>query len=303
MKIKAIGLSVFTGLTVSSPSSALSVNNSIFGQVNDRFHQYSQDSSGFGELTNSTSVRNAVASSTINVQPGLLVGHASAIGGPSFGRYTGTAWAVAFAGYSELITLDSPGLTGLSGQLSANFWLRRTLSGNGEKGGIGGTTLEVFTQLGEDEQRVEYSSPGHEPLEGYRYLSSNWPGTLVHLTTDFVFGEPLELELSLYSSNSGTDDFSIAAGEGSYDASSEFILAWAGVSDLAASNGSHISDYTIVSETGTDYSRSFAPPIPEPATYSTAGMLALVIVIFTRRKRNRKERLHERVNNQSTSSW
>lgn len=291
MKIMIRGALIPTGLLVLSPGYALSINSSIFGEVNDRFHRFTHNTSVFGESADAVSVRNTAATASFNLQPGVLRGQSRVTGDPGpNGSSTGLAWATAFAGYAESITLDSPGLSGLTGQISADIWVSYQFSGSGARGGIGASTLEVFTQLGEDERRVQYSTPGHESFEDYEYLISNSPGALVHLTTSFVFGQAFELELSIFSMSSGIEEFDPLITGAHFDATSEFALLWAGVSSVTTVDGRSVSDYLIRSETGIDYRPSFLPPpstpIPEPATYSIAGALALATLCLARRKRN-----------------
>jgi hypothetical protein len=201
---------------------------------------------------------------------------------------SGSANGYASAGYSDYLTLNNPGLTGLSGSVTFAYYIAYNSSVAAVDGGFSNGDVSFMARAGAYDYTwfLDYASTDgrgytmmefQDPNHAYTRTYHVDPPSFIYVTTNFIWGSPIynELGLILNASESGNTSFNFDAGHSGY---------WAGVTSVTT-NGTIIADYTLTSQSGTDYSHSFVPTakVPEPATLCMVGLG--IALMGARRKR------------------
>lgn len=156
--------------------------------------------------------------------------------------------------------------------------------------GIDNASAQLSVRIAEESARPYFYSNATyytDDFYGVNYdYTPNVQSNLFFLTQEFVFGTPVTFWMTSSAdgdvpgyyyqySSEYFGSFLVDAGNSSY---------WAGIQAVTV-DGQEITDYSVISASGTDYSRSFVPAaIPEPETY--AMMLAgLSLVGWATRRR------------------
>lgn len=162
--------------------------------------------------------------------------------------------------YSDLATIDAPGLAGTPGTAIAHVFFEGALSGSGSTWQSGFSTSVYVNSIGEHRFSGDSSAfgPTGDPL----------PFT-VDVFFSFTYGMAFGITV-LQSVNVSTN-------QGAAFADFESTTRWQGISDLRDGDGNLVSNATLDSASGADYLN----PVPEPATLVT---LALAAVLALRRR-------------------
>lgn len=129
--------------------------------------------------------------------------------------------------------------------------------------GITFVTLTSLNNVSDGAQGLWQGSP----RSGHSY-SGDPPGSALIVTVDFIFGETILIEGSL-STHAGVQIWGVQQGRVEAYADFTNTVTSAGFTELRDAQGQLLSvaDYSVVSESGTDWSRAYAPPVPEPASW------------------------------------
>lgn len=220
----------------------------------------------------------------LGVEPGALVLYTDLGGSAWLGFPGGEANALAVAGYRETLTINRPGLAGMSGNLIAGVRIYSVQTGSAAGGASVRGQSEATLRLGEDREVVSYASDVYPVGDDYRY-NQLYSGVPVTLTTPIVFGQPLVMEISGWSSAAGAPRGS----SGQFSEISYLDVYWDGMSAIELPDGSLVWDYTVTSESGFDYRYPYYPealPVPESGSFA-CGVLALAALAVGAAKRRR----------------
>jgi hypothetical protein len=166
----------------------------------------------------------------------------------------------------DMITINAPGLNGTAGFIDFSLSLQGTLSaftGNNQVGsGNAGYSLDISF----DNVTTSFSgskSPGGPPT------GDLLPLDVSILNQPFTFGVPFRLEVDLGAgAGSGCDG---NCGQAGGQANLQDTLNWGGISEVRDSNGGSVTNFTLSSDSGTDWTQ----PVPEPSVV-TLIFLALI---------------------------
>lgn len=204
----------------------------------------------------------------------------------------GFAAAESGVAFSDWITIDAPGLTGTIGSFTGGSKVHASLSPSlsAHEGsttevdvyafinGINMEHYEVFgwnpdgTQISYEKNQIDFSNI---PYDG------NLEGII-----PFKFGVPFLISMNLRTrAQSYTDPNSSEIGSGNAMADASNTVYWLGIDNVLSGNG-RVDDFSVVSDSGTNYARSFIPTsisIPEPSTLSIMLVGVLITVGLLRR--------------------
>lgn len=253
------------------------------GQNPDRVTDTAPPSSHSAGASAVTAVNGANAGAAAEAEMGIVRAHAY---GNSEDAVSGS-YAYSRARFVDGITLINDELTGQTGEVTLGFYYDYSSRYTGATSALSTSNGNVEISAIANDQYAMVSDTRHFNLaetrtffrDDARGLTSTFDGYtgMLYLTTQFQWGVAFDIALEV-SAQGGTDSReALALGvanatQGAY---------WDGVQSIT-SNGSVIDSFRIVSESGTDYSQSFAPPhdIPEPAGYllllAGAGMMVSV---------------------------
>lgn len=190
-----------------------------------------------------------------------------------------TAAAYGDAGWFDTLTLSSPGLAGLPGQMTFLFYLEGTLFGGLPRGGstisYTAATDTVFQEL-------------FLGVSGAADLVNEYSAALSRqhaVTVNFVWGEPFELMLR-GASRVGLGSIFSTLTTGSMSAI-DLTLSWGEIQSVTAA-GSPVGLYTLVSASGFDYTSSAT--VPEPSMFYPAALFlaAAYLLRYWRMRRDGK---------------
>jgi hypothetical protein len=122
-------------------------------------------------------------------------------------------------------------------------------------------------------------SAGDQSLFGHYallYNGSEIPNTSrMIFEVPFIYGEQISIQAHLNTSVAAHTPLTVTSFEAAMDASHS--LYWEGISSITDSQGRAVAGYTLMSDSGTDWLRNFAAPVPEPAEglLMLAGLSAL----------------------------
>jgi hypothetical protein len=186
----------------------------------------------------------------------------------------GVADVTGEASWSDTVTIDSPGLTGQSGTFRATMFL--TLI-EGVETNLG-SALSAFSDV---VYRMEVVTNG----TGWGYFGEigifestmgveirdqgDPPGQFVTGDLGFIFGTPFDLDIE----SRIVIEASVNGGDGTAITSAVANVVWLGFDEVRlTSGGALVTDYTLTSGTGEDWSQ----PLPEPGSFGlAAGLVAL----------------------------
>lgn len=130
---------------------------------------------------------------------------------------------------------------------------------------------------------VTYGNRGHYTQDFY---GSRTGGVARHqsITIEFTWGQTFDIGTTLVTACG--IGYTIAEGFVSCLVDSTHSSYWAGFTDLKA-NGATVTDYTLTSASGTDYSQSFVPKgeIPEPSSAALMGLAITGLALIRRRRK------------------
>jgi len=205
---------------------------------------------------------------------------AGALGSADFPSIT-TGNSVVVRAYAQLfdtVTFDSAGLTGRPGRASTTVtvdgFARAVANGTGTVDAIGGGGLRVgsSTYLRMTGQRIVTRSDGSQDERLTLMAVDNGVfvpySNTIAVSWDFVFGTPFEISGSL-------DALATVVGHGLAEAAFDHSWHWNGIQSLTFEGAA--VPYTLTSESGTDWSRSFATPVPEPASTALFPLGLLIV--------------------------
>ncbi len=227
------------------------------------------------QAAGSASIQSSLGTSSFTV-------HGEKLGLTSFG----VADISARTHWDDSLVLSAPGLDGQSGTLQAAFEVRLNESFERNLG----TALSAFTQV---DFRVEVYTDG----TGWAYqgsigffesqaggledrTSGEAPGVFVTPDLGFVFGSAFDFDVE----SSVFLEASVNGGAGTAVANALVDVRWLGFGEVRDSGGQLVSDYSLASTTGTDWSEA---ALPEPGT-TTFGGVGLVVVAAARTGRARR---------------
>ncbi|HVN40722.1 MAG TPA: PEP-CTERM sorting domain-containing protein [Myxococcota bacterium] len=192
----------------------------------------------------------------------------------------------ATAEFSDQFTIMAPGLAGTTGTLTVAFGLASFVNVDGGVGsGCSGASqvgygINASLTGGGHGQLIQSGTWTDYPCFGTHTFTGTPPGSFSFTGTVF-FGAPagLTVILSANSNESWLDTFSGAAtAEGDF----AHTLTWGGFTQVRDANGNLVTNYTLTSDSGTDWSKPVA--VPEPATIS---LVATGLVALGARRRDR----------------
>lgn len=221
---------------------------------------------------------------------GSLKAHAVATGAAEpYGRF----YARSGVGFTDPLTFVSRGLEGQSGLLQAMIVFDRKLSFQGAAVDSYATVaLNIATSFDTlsytETLMCNPSVPGCVPqlttaLGGTGTISLHWNSpTALSLSIPIVFGQNTGLFLSLDAQALAT----YYVGSSTWKSDASHSLYWGGISAVLDQSGQPVS-FDVSSASGADYLHTFAPTVPEPATYLIFTVGSLVIAIQRRRRLRR----------------
>jgi hypothetical protein len=172
------------------------------------------------------------------------------------------------SGFADEITLSRPDLLGQPGRITISFHYEGRMTvfaGEGAQLSVGTSLLgyvnDASGSVSEDINAGDFS--GHvkrtylNDVNGIRQWDTPFEDRYLTMTADFVWGEPVRFGYTAWTSG-------YAAGFGGHEAA--LSAQWAGILEASA-GGTAISDYSLSSLTGTDYTRSFVSAVPEPRSF------------------------------------
>lgn len=226
-------------------SSLINMNSTIFAS--------SEVLAGYGVLKGSVAGARAASYSAYSYVSGEFSDRVKLVNDALIGQ-TGTVTAAFYYDYDFLSSADylknqTSGGVSFVGKLGAEY------------GDISHTWLDVGDVSLNNEQFLIRDAYGERS-------SDDMFSGLIYITTSFVWGSWFDTSFQMVLQGN-------SSGPGSY--ADYFVDAmhsgyWAGIQSVTV-DGQKISDFTVLSESGTDYSRSFVPTIgdpvgiPEPASY------------------------------------
>lgn len=192
--------------------------------------------------------------------------------------------ALAHSGWSDDITINSPGRTG-TGLMTfsmAPLWGGVVLSSDGNGWTSVTLSFQAVTNTGAviTDSLVEYLSRSGDTVTRVDTLTNPFQATGV---IPFTFGRPFIIGASL----------DISTNVGSYGIPSIYVAAidashsayWGGI-DSVSTDGTSV-DYTVTSASGTDYRYSTAPAVPEASTVILMCFGLSVILLRNWRRKTR----------------
>lgn len=198
----------------------------------------------------------------------------------------GTVKHFIFSGFADEITLVRPDLAGQAGRITLSFYYEgraMVFAGDGAQVSVN-QDLSAYVNNAQGsimEDMVDGESAGHRKwayvndVNGEKGWHAPFEDRYLTMTADFTWGQPVLFGLTV-----GTSGYS--DGYSGHDVS--FRGSWGGIVEATA-GGAAVADYSLSSLSGTDYTRSFVSPVPEPAAFAlmTGGLGALVLRVAGRR--------------------
>jgi hypothetical protein len=244
------------------------------------------DSVGLQTASGSPSLVDASASASVEFDYGLFRGQSSV-----FLDYGGIdqdeVWSSVSAVWQDGVTINAIGSSGSTGTLTARVFV----SGIGDASMPGGPSPSGV-DLVTTSYAVQLLNNGNvwSGIQGGWTTSEDGPfsgdplGQEYFLSTQFVFGDSWDLGLEVYLS-SWINLFGSNQGTYSGEINLSNTIGWLGIDSITDEFGNPISNFTISSDSGFDWSSAHpsAVPIPPSVWLFSAGLIGLIGV--ARRKR------------------
>jgi hypothetical protein len=170
--------------------------------------------------------------------------------------------------FADTFRIDAPGLTGKEGLFTAEVIMPFTLTV--EHGVYSRQYLyediQVDAMDGHSWNKYQLSV-GNDGLFGpYTLLHNGSPiptNSRMILEVPFIYGDPISIQGHLNTGVAANTPLTITSFKAAMDASHS--LVWEGISRITDSQGRQVTDYTLTSDSGTNWARNMATPVPEPA--------------------------------------
>jgi hypothetical protein len=199
----------------------------------------------------------------------------------------GSTSAHARSFFSDTLTFDAAGLTGLAGRVTVAYRLGGALHAQATEGGLATASLSMtgrFDNTFGSAHGWLTNENGNVTGTGGPIASDGNP-SFIMLTADIVWGQSYETSFESYASTWVTSN-------GGYEAralvDAPFAGTWGGIVS-ATHDGVDVAGFTVSALSGTDYSRAFAIPPPVPEAPQMPLLLAgLALVAGWTRRRTRR---------------
>jgi hypothetical protein len=207
------------------------------------------------------------------------------------------ASSLSFGQWADYIRVESAGLaTGTTVQVHYSFQLDTDLllsytPRNGFGGGaysLGWTEWRFQhyisgngnSTIGERQDILSDGSYVTAPQPGFQLPS---PDGRVELVANFAIGSPMYMYTGLLAQTFVGDGRGIA----SVNAGASSSLYWGGIDLVTLADGRKV-DFSVFSDSGTDYARSYAPAaqVPEPGTLALFAVAGALMTLAARRRRS-----------------
>ena len=197
-------------------------------------------------------------------------------------------WSSAYARsfFSDTLTFDAPGLTGLAGQVTLAYRMGGTFRAEAGPGGAASASVSLTARFNNvSGGGWGWSGNDGGTLSGSALVADDGNPSFILLTADIVWGEAYDTSfesfVGTWASSSGGGQ-ALAAVDGTTG-------LWGGIVS-ATHEGAAVAGLTVSSFSGTDYSRAFPIAAPVPDAPQVALMLAgLALVAGWTRRRARRE--------------
>jgi hypothetical protein len=209
-------------------------------------------------------------------------GALSITGNGSISAFAGNGGAQ--ASFNDTLRFENAALTGKAGMATVAYYFDYDFSVGASGDGYSNGSLSFQAWAGSNYSWIlDYQTTGGTGYLMYEYRNPfgqgrfyNVPATnYLYVTTDFTWGNGFNTSLQ-FQSSIGTYVPSNGRGTATFDLAG--LGYWAGIVSVTA-DGQNVSDYTLSSLSGKDYSQSFVPAndVPEPATIAIflAGLALL----------------------------